>query len=148
MVTNQLISVEKTKGLSFRLIKHDKEEFIAAIIKWYINFKSVGFYEHDPLIEVPNLFFLFEYKSEGSDDVYQAFINDGVHSVMIEHPEKDLEDVKNEMIDSTQTAYPYIAPYMLLDVKLVLDAYHLFYCYRDDASAETQYYNPVVLEVW
>lgn len=34
------------------------------------------------------------------------------------------------------------------DVVSILNAYHLFYCYRDDAHPRTRYFNHFTKEVW
>ena len=149
MVTG-IMKRETILNLGTRLVSNSNiEQFVVAILSWYQNYDNNQF--GDPEIspfEPPNLFQLFEYPSYDGESIMQLIIDSEVEKQMKCNPSYEYESVEKEVIYTFDNAYYEIYGFMISDVQLVMDAYHLFYCFQDSPDAPRIYYNSSVTEVW
>lgn len=158
---NQIMKRETILNLGTSLITNSNmDQFVVAILNWHQNYKSNGFWKDtESPYEPPNLFQLFEYPNFDGESIIQLFVNSRVEDEMhyfksrvdggiISAAHENYGTLEEGIIEDFNNAYDEYFPIMLVDVMRVMDAYHLFYCYQDDASALRHYYNPFVQEVW
>ncbi|PGQ88228.1 hypothetical protein [Priestia megaterium] len=147
MVSNQILK-ERTV-LSWKMGLIDKEcidQFIVGLLSWYQEYKPVQFMDEE-IAEVPNLFQLFEYSSY-AEPISNQFVDSDIKRTMRKMPQADYESVENQAIKVFNDRYHDFFEVMIADCCTVLDAYHLFYCYQDDAQNKAKFFNPYLKEVW
>lgn len=103
----------------------DFQPFVASILSWYQKESLFPSVVADP-DEPPNIFDLFEYPNSAGE----ATLNYFCEPKQMQHMSLGERDK------------------MMHDCALVLDAYHMFYCYKDDTRFHTTHLNNYVVEVW
>lgn len=118
------------------------DQFVASTILWYqreISHPTVYFYDKELWpTKPPNIFNLFEYPDQTGEVIFGHFLKSITHRLKDEGAAiTTLNEVRSQEVGL-----------MMEDVYSVFDAYRLFYCYQDETTAGTFYYNPYVKEVW
>lgn len=151
MVSNQIMKAETLYSLPLQLIDEKcLEQFVVGILNWYQSYEPVHFWESGVSGGLPNVFHLLEYPNRYSDYIVNLFIESGVYTSARKFGMKDLDRITIEELveESFYADFEHLYVPMLSDIQRVLDAYHLFYFYQDDAQGTAHFFNPYITEVW
>lgn len=149
----QLISFDCYKDLiaRFKLVHGEcADQFVAAVLSWYyheVEHPPQHFWMKEPENIPPNVFNIVEYTTLGTEPVINLFTESDIHNMM-EVFDFDYQTARSQAINLHNNQPENRHLIMLHDIKLVLDGYNFFYCYRDDANDTPKFYNPMVKEVW
>jgi hypothetical protein len=126
------------------------EQFVVGVISWYqneITHPTIPFNETPDWAKPPNIFHLFEHPNLYAETIFNLFVESDARFFMKERG-MDHRHARDNAIDTFNNSNAEYWDHMRCDTEHVLNGYHLFYCYQDDARDETSYYNPYVKEVW
>lgn len=153
MVVYNLMRLDRQNQIRDKMeIIHEEYfgQFVAGVILWYqhqISHPTV-YFEHKWLEpKPPNLFNMFEYPNLYTDTIVNLFVESDAQKIMIDD-ERPYHEARDIAVDTFNNANLHYRDQMNHDVSAVLDGYHMFYCYQDDAFDLTNFHNPYVKEVW
>lgn len=147
-----IISFDQFQDIKRKLLLvHENcvDQFVYGVIAWYqheVLYPPPTFFGREKS-EPPNAFNIIEYPDPASEIVIKLFHESDIFHMM-DHYQYDYETAKNKAIDLHNKQPKDRDMFMMNDIEEVLNGYHLFYCYHDDASAKPIYRNPFVKEVW
>ena len=150
MPNHNIMKFETLDNLNYSLVHKDcLEQFVISVLIWYQQYEPVRFQTNEGLNLVPNIFNIFEYPSAHGDSIINLFIESDMRKTsLLEGAAADLPEIKVRSIEAFNSSFEHIYLHMIEDIRTVLDAYRLFYCYEDDAIVKGKYFNPYVKEVW
>jgi hypothetical protein len=141
---SELQNVER----NMRVIDSDSfDQFVTKMIHWYQCQTHNDFFRNDTAREIPNVFDLFNYPGSYGEQVLYLFMDSEKNRRMDlfgESPSEAEDKVVRQMDNKDDLLYER----MMGDAISVMDAYRLFYMYRDDVHNTSIYYNKFTVEVW
>lgn len=148
-----IISFDRVRDMKSKLlIVHPEcaDQFIASVLNWYcyqIEHPPKLFSTGMPEPEPPNVFSVIEYPDLSSNAVINLFHESDIHHMM-DHYKYDYKTARDKSVEMHNNQPSDRDLFMTHDVEAILNGYHLFYLYQDDANIHANYHNPFVKEVW
>lgn len=150
MVRYEIISMDRIRTMKDEMeMIHPEcfDQFVAAVIAWYQEEITNPDKQVTCTSKPPNLFHMFEYPNWNAEIVFDLFVMSDTYGLM-ERQERNYKDSKDIAVDTFNNRSMEYLGIMEHDVSLVLNGYHLFHCFQDDAQSGARYYNPYAKEVW
>ena len=150
MMKQDIMKFQTLANLNYSMLHKDcLEQFVVSVLIWYQQYEPIRFRSSEGINQVPNIFNIFECPSAHGDSIINLFIESDIRKTSIlEERALDLPHIRMNSIEAFNNSFEHIYLHMIEDIRTVLDAYRLFYCYEDDATVKGKYFNPYVKEVW